>query len=422
MVPPTSLLPDEGSVGSIAILPPVDGVATRGGRVVFASVVLTLALGAARAAEAGDEHLRLRPDLDVVATGTRSELVKSIAIRRSAARSRTSVMSLRLPDLADADRIKLTSEVTVTNTCVEPGPRCIGTRYRYSPTVGAQLRLASRRTAAGRRGTIPLSERRTVTCSQRLPDRNHHCPLVFAEPATGLGALGRLPCRRDDCRVNLVLDAYDRRARPGNRLVIGADRPDGSVAQDRGRLSAIVFRKGFDIPALENAVDRPRRHHLSMVAGALGGRKGGHEVTYSARVPNVERGTVISAEARQRLGIGHLRYSAFVSTELILASRRGQTSPDRVAKGAATFNGHLTETSGFNCTQGPSAFRTPCVSHRAGLAQLRSEPRKDGQAVPLYVNLVSRTFPKRTSARPGQRARILPGGGIDVVAYPLPRG
>lgn len=388
----------------------------------LAAVVLVLTIGAAGAAGASDPELRLRPDLDAVATGTRSELVESMAIRRTAKRSRTVVMSLPLPDLSDADRIKAISEVTVTNTCVEAGPRCIGRRYRFSPTVGAQLRLASRRGAAGRRGTVALSERRTVTCSQRRPHRNHHCPLVFAEPSQGLGSLGRLPCRPDDCRLNLVLDAHDRRARPGNRLVIGADRPDGSVAQDRGRVSAIVFRRGFDTRALENEVDRPRRSHLSMVAGALGGRKGGHEVTYSARVPNVERGTVISAEALQRLGIGHLRYSAFVSTELILATRRGRTSPDRVAKRTATFNGHLTETSGYNCTQGPSAFRTPCVSRRAGLTQLRSEPRRDGDPVPLYVNLVSRIFPKRTPARPGQRARVLPGGGVDVVAYPLPPG
>lgn len=399
----------------------MDGADTRRGRAIAAAVVLTLVLGAAGAAGAGGGHDRLRPDLDAVATGTRSELVKSIAIRRTARRSRTSVMSLRLPDLSGADRIKVAAEVTVTNTCVEPGPRCIGRRYRFSPEVGGQLRIASRRTAAGRRGTVAFGERRMVTCSQRRPHRNHHCPLVFTGPAEPLGPPGRLPCRPDDCRLNLVLDAHDRRARQGNRLVIGADRPDGSVSQDRGRVSAIAFREGFGTRALSTSVDRPRLRRLSMVRGALGGRKGGHRVTYSARVPDVGRGTVISAEGRQRLGIGHLEYSAFVSTELILSSRRDRTRPDRTTKRAATFNGHLTETSGFNCTQGPSAFRTPCLSRRAGLAQLRQEPRRNGQAVPLYVNLVSRTFPKRTSARAGERARVLPGGGIDVVAYPVPR-
>jgi hypothetical protein len=385
---------------------------------VFASVVVALAAGAAHAG--GDDRPRLRPDLDAVATGTRSELVKSIAIRRRAARSRTAVISLPLPELTGAERIKLAAEVTVTNTCVEPGPRCIGRRYRYSPIVGGQLRLASRRSAAGRRNTIAVSERASLRCGQRRPHRNHHCPIVFGDPARRIPGPGRLPCPPDACRVNLVLDAHEPRARRGDRLVVGADRPDGSVAQDRGRLSAIVFRSGFESQVLRNEVHRPRRRHLAMVAGALGGREGGHEVTYSARVPEVRRGTVISAEAWQRLGIGHLPYSAFVSTELILSSRRSRTSPDRVAKSAATFNGHLTETSGYNCTQGPSAFRTPCVSHRAGIAQLRREPRRDGRPVPLYVNLVSRTFPKRTSARSGDRARVLPRGGVKVLVYPRP--
>ena len=155
-----------------------------------------------------------------------------------------------------------------------------------------------------------------------------------------------------------------------------------------------------------------------MVPGGLGTRQGGHTVTYSERVPNTERGTVISAQALQRLGIGHHPYSAFVSTELILASKPSGTSPDRVAKRAATFNGHLTETTGFNCTQGPSAFRTPCISRKAGTVQLRREPRRNGKAAPLFVNLVSRTFPKRTQAGRGDRAKVLPGGSLHVVAYP----
>jgi hypothetical protein len=394
----------------------------RGGRLSLAAAIMGLVLGVGHGA-ASEERQRLRPDLDAVATGDRSELVKSIAITRSARASRAVVMSLKLPHLADAERIRIAAELTVTNTCIEPGRRCIGRRYRYSPHVGAELRLADRRPAAGRRSTIPLSARRSLKCGQGRPDRNHHCPIVFSAPARPLPAPQRLPCRPDDCRVNFVLDAHHRRAREGNRLVVGADRPDGSVSQDRGRLSAIVFREGFQQQALRNQVDRPRRRRIPMVGGPLGNRQGGHVVTYSARIPNVDRGTLIAAEGSQRLGIGHLPYSAFVSSELIVSSRRRGTSPDPIAKRAATFNGHLTETSGFNCTQGPSAFRTPCMSYKVGIVQLRREPRRDGRAMPLYVNLVSRTFPKRTSARRGDRGKVLPGGGIDVVAYPrLPKG
>ncbi len=382
-----------------------------------------LALGAADAAapgsaKVGDQSLRLRPDLMTVAAGGDAELVKTIPIRRSAARSRTVVMTVRLPDLRDAERIRVVAELTVTATCFEAGRRCIGRRYRYSPRAGAQLRLARRRHTASRRGSIALSKRRTVRCGQRRPDRNHHCPLVFADAARPLPGAEGLPCRPDRCHLNFVLDAHHRRARRGNRLVVGTDTRRGSVAQDRGRLSAVVFREGFETPALRSSVRRPRRRRLSMSDRRR--RKGSRAVIYSARVPEVPPDSVISAEARQRLGIGHLPYSAFVGTQLILSSKPAGNAPDRVARRSTTQHGHLTERSGFNCTQGPSAFRTPCKSHRAGTVRLRREPRRDGRTVRLYVNLVSRTFPKRARAKRGDRARLLRGGGIDLVTYPTP--
>ncbi len=376
-----------------------------------------LSVGASGAIAAEPDRDPYRPDLEAIATATESELVKSIAIERRAGPSRTSVLSLRLPDLESMDGIRVSAEVTVTNTCVERSRRCIGRRYSYSPKVGAQLRLASRRTAAGKAGSVAFSPRRSLACRQQRPDRNHHCPITFSLPKRSIDAAS-LPCAVRGCRLNLVLDAHHRKARRGDRLVVGADRPDGSIVQGRGRINAIAFREGFDVTTLRSESRRRRHGFLRMVRGNPTSRTGGHTVTYSARVPSVERGTVISADAHQRLAIGHLPYSAFISTELILASRPGRTSPDQVAKRAATFNGHLTETNGFNCTQGPSAFRTPCDSHKAGTVQLRRTPTRNGEAVPLFVNLVSRTFPKRTAAHAGDRAKIRPGGSVDVVAYP----
>jgi hypothetical protein len=391
------------------------GVGT-GSRIAIALAGLGASLCAVAVAAAQPGHDR-RPDLEAVATATGSELVETIAIERRAAPSRKTVMSLRMPDLSDIDRFRAEAEITVTNTCVEPGPRCIGRRYNFSPKVGAQLRLASRRGATGAKGTEPIGRRKTLTCGQRRPDRNHHCPMVFSIPSRAVSR-SRLPCRLDDCYLNLVLDAHSRNARKGNRLVIGADRPDGTVDQGRGRIGVIAFRDGFHVKPVRAQTQGSRRRFVRMVPGGLGTRQGGHTVTYSERVPNTERGAVISAQALQRLGIGHLPYSAFVSTELILASKPSETSPDRLAKRVATFNGHLTETTGFNCTQGPSAFRTPCISRKAGTVQLRREPQRNGKTVPLFVNLVSRTFPKRTHAGGRDRARVLRGGSLHLVAYP----
>jgi hypothetical protein len=394
----------------------VDGTGP-GARVAIALAGLTASGLCAVAAASADSGQDRRPDLEAVATATEAELVKTVAIEKRAKPSRTTVMSLRMPDLEHVDRFRTTAEITVTNTCVEPGPRCIGRRYRYSPKVGAQLMLAPRRSATAQKKTIRIGARQTLACGQRRPDRNHHCPIVFSIPSRAVNP-ARLPCRPSACRLNLVLDAHSRKAKRGNRLVIGADRPDGSIDQGRGRIGVIAFRDGFDSTTLRARTEAPRKRFLKMVGGGLGTRQGGHTVTYSAPVPVTERGTVISARAVQRLAIGHLPYSAFVSAELILASRPSRTSPDAVAKRASTFNGHLTETTGFNCTQGPSAFRTPCASRKAGTVQLRREPRRGERAAPLYVNLVSRTFPKRTGAGRRERGRILPGGSLDVVAYP----
>jgi hypothetical protein len=64
--------------------------------------------------------------------------------------------------------------------------------------------------------------------------------------------------------------------------------------------------------------------------------------------------------------------------------------------------GTATETNGFNCTLGPSAFVSPCVRNKAGLALVEERPLDStGQPKTLYANLVSRGFPKLAQAARG---------------------
>ena len=84
----------------------------------------------------------------------------------------------------------------------------------------------------------------------------------------------------------------------------------------------------------------------------------------------------------------------------------------------ATDRGRLTAANGFNCTQGPSHYRTPCRSVKSGVIAIRHSPvDRRGRPRPLYVNLVSRSKPKHTAALEGDFARIESRGFLDVVRY-----
>jgi hypothetical protein len=212
------------------------------------------------------------------------------------------------------------------------------------------------------------------------------------------------------------VDAHDDDARPGNVLVMGADRPDGSIDQDFGRLNAIVAPKR-PRPRPIRRHTRHRRHRSIPVSANGSARK---RVVYAVRMPRLERGDVLRVNAHQTTAIAHLPYNAYVGSEVILAGRPGATRPSRAAKRAAAgaLRGRITEANGFNCTQGPSAYRTPCLARKAGLIEIVHDAvDRRGRPKPLYVNLVSHLAPKLARARPGERARVKRSGLLEVTRF-----
>ena len=348
-------------------------------------------------------------------TGNNSELVSTIPIARHRGQKRRVVMSLpprRLPPLRRGDRLRVSAEVQATTTCVVPSSRCIGRPYRFTPTVDAKLLLASGGHRTGGRGTARIGRRRNVSCHQRRPNRNHHCVLV--PRGTRKIAPRRLPCRPRDCRLNLVVDAHDGDARPGNVLMIGADRPDGSIDQDFGRLNALVVPKQPDPRPVHRHTHR--RRHRSIPVRPRGSR--GKRVVYSMRMPRLKKGNILTIKARQRISIGQLPYNAYVGSEVILAGSPDAIHPSRLAKRAAALRGRITEANGFNCTQGPSAYRTPCLTRKAGLLEIVHDAVDHrGRPKPLYVNLVCHLAPKLVQAQPGDRARVRPSGHLEVTRF-----
>jgi hypothetical protein len=341
--------------------------------------------------------------------------VKTVPISRRQGTARRSVLSIgprKLPKLRRGDVLKLSAEVQVTTTCVTAGRRCVGRPYSYTPRARARIVLADgQHAASGSDHVVALSSPQSVSCSQQRPNRNHHCVLVFRNVRARLGRHLRTPCALHRCHLNLVLSAANGRAVPGNVLIVGADRPDGHIEQDMGRLNAVVIPRGAH-PRVRRRRSG-RRVHRSLPEGSPG--SGGWRVVYSLKLKHLEGGDVIAAAARARTGIGAFPYSAYVSSELVLAGNRTST---RGFPRNVSLNGYVTEANGFNCTQGPSAYRTPCVTRKAGLATIRHRPvDRHGDPRPLYLNLIQRSFPKLARARPGDAAQVLGGGFVTATVY-----
>jgi len=314
----------------------------------------------------------------------------------------------RMPDLRRGDRLRALGEVQVTNTCVLAEARCIGRRYSFDPRVKAWLVIGRSSTATHGPSATRISRRESVECGQHRPNRNHHCVLTLPTGGITVGSPERLPCPPVRCRVNLVVSADHPSATHRHRLVIGADTPSGDIKQGKGRVSALVVRAGSH--ARTRRVVSKRRVHRRIQMD----RSGGWTSVYSVKLPHPKAGDVIVARARQILDIGHLGNAVFDSSQIILAQGRQEAESGRIARRSGTPQ-TFTEKNGFNCTQGPSAYRTPCLSRKAGLLTIERTPvDRQGREVPLYVNLITRGFLKTAQPKRALSAHILRGGSLRV--------
>lgn len=366
-----------------------------------AGITLSAPAGVGAGGAGPDPVERLGKDgLFSASTGPRAELVETVPItRRPGARPRVA-LALPLPRLKRGDELTVNAEVTATTTCVEPLPRCIGRSYRFDPFVGARIMLAG----PGGRG-VPVSAREELSCEQTRPNRNHHCPITLTAAAV-VPPPKRLPCAPSDCRLEVVVDAHHPRREGGEVIVVGADRPDGSVEGGKARLSATVARA--DTPLRRTRLHAGRQRVSTLPPS------GSPRVVLSQRLNGLRDGDVLLLDARQRTRIRELPY--FVAAKVIVAARPGARKPGRLGRRLVTRAGTMTETNGFNCTVGPSAFRSPCRTDKVGLAEIKRTPRDArGRSRPLYANLVMRSFPKIAQARGAYPpARVGRRGGLEI--------
>lgn len=355
------------------------------------------------------------PSADLTTTGKDSELVETLAITKRAGDAEEVVMSLGpedLPRFRDGDSLRLSAEMQVSTTCVFEGPRCIGRRYELSPRVAMRAVVA-----AGPKledVSQPLTGTTEVRCKQRRPDRNHHCTLVIPSLDVPIPDREALSCPDGECYVNLVAGAHNKRAKRGNVVVVGADRPDGSVVQDKGRLNVVHARQGTPL-AQASSSD-------ALVNPALPLNEGKHvkrRVVHSIEIPAPREGDVLSFDA-SFLATVIGPHNAYISSRVIVAETPTATQSEGLAKQISSFRGSATESNGFNCTLGPSGYRNPCTVVKAGATRITETPTDaQGAPVPLYLNLVSAAKPLLVTkqVRAWHGVELSPGAGFELLRY-----
>ncbi|MBA2522964.1 MAG: hypothetical protein H0V25_06485, partial [Solirubrobacterales bacterium] len=214
-------------------------------RGLFIVLLAALALSCAQAWGGSPAKPLDPPDLVRVATtGNHSELIEKLPITRQRGAAPRVVMSLGpsgLPSLREGDRLRLSVESQLTANCTHRVRRCIGPPYEFNPIVDVNLLLTG---SKGATEGVALTGPKRVVCRQRLPDREHHCVIVFTDAGLSIGRLDELPCEPSRCFINLVMSAYNPGARAEQVILVGGNKPDGAIPQDRGRINAVLFRPG----------------------------------------------------------------------------------------------------------------------------------------------------------------------------------
>ena len=355
-----------------------------------APILISLAF-TAPAAAAGILQAPKPPQPVLAATGDEAELLSKIPIARKPGALDRVAMRLdpgSFDPIAVGDRLRVSGEVQMSTTCVDPGPRCIGTNYEINPTLTARIVLSPSPKADS--GFFPLSESRNVLCKQQRPNRNHHCTLTIPNTETVISDLGALPCAPDACYVELIVGASNKKAKRGNVVVLGADQPDGSVVQDKGRLNLVQAHSDIADPSVIQSNSLVNTELPLTIADSEKRR-----VVYSVPIDAPQKGDVLAFDTRFTTGIGSLHYNTFISSRVITAKGPTDTKSKGYAKRAIPLKGQATESNGFNCTLGPSGFPNVCTTIKSGAVRFERDvvDRDTDQPATIYLNVLAGAKP-----------------------------
>lgn len=366
-----------------------------------AAVLLWLTSGAGAGAGAGSEAAAGAPvtrpaSVKVTTSGNRSERYLTLPIMSSAWQRPRVVMALKprqIPALGVGDRLRTSAELQLTNNCIRSERRCVGPPYSFSPRIEARIELS-----AGGEPPIVLARGRE-RCGQDEPHREHHCVLVIRPTESRLKRAERI-CGAGRCRLELIASAHHGGADNGDRIMLGGNRPDGSIPQDRGRLNLIRIPAG--------AKPRGGRRVTKALRTGSAATDLRRRSVLSLPLRHLSRGDGLEVSAAIRTSISHLPFSVRTTAHLILASSPGAVEPDRRARRVGFLGGEIDESNGFNCALPQGG----CTTRKVGVMKIRRDPHRA-----MYANLVLMVGPKRAEARGGDAARLR-SGKLAVIHYP----
>ena len=154
-------------------------------------------------------------------------------------------------------------------------------------------------------------------------------------------------------------------------LLVGQNEKTKTVVQDMAGIRVVRRRAG--------AKDPPAQRDSSCLVTAVPVAKT-ETVVFSSRIDAPAEGEQLLVRAALVTDASRLGYAARISTRLFLADDPGQTEPGGSSASAATWKGHVSKFTGFNCLPEEGAQ----TSSKFGVARLKATPPG-----PLYVNLVA---------------------------------
>jgi hypothetical protein len=382
-----------------------------------AASLVALAAIAIPAAATGAKGPAAPPPAELATTGNGSELIETVPIAKRAGEQPRVVMSLKpekFEPIEAGDRLLASGEVQVSTTCVGRGPRCVGRPYQVNPTITARIVLSASPDPAAQ--SMALTETQTKRCKQTRPNRNHHCTLTIPNLETTINDTAALPCPPDACYVNLIVTAQSKKAKRGNVVVVGADEPDGSVKQDKGRLNLVQARADVPPPTRLSSANV-----LTPDLPVTLPDKERKRVVYSVPIEAPQKGEVLAFDAGFGISINALRYNSFIASRVMLGDSPTATKSTGIARTTSPFRGQAAESNGFNCTLGSSGYANPCTVIKAGATRITQDAIDPQTGLPatLYLNVLASAKPLLAERPdPTRQARITAlGQGLVVDRY-----
>lgn len=353
-----------------------------------AFILITWALSvAAETAKTADEVPRVHTATTEPRTGER---LKTIPISKNPWGAAKSVVSLgpqSIGKISQGDRLEAALDMETT-VCLKPnalhpgsGQPCVGKMYSYDPNFRTKIVLAPNERATAPSKTLQISPTVQDLCTQKQPNRNHHCRVEISWSGINFDDLSELPCDPNACYVNVVMSAYHKKAKPGEQVVLGSSDDNKHISQGRAKLSTVLYEPAGQQPERVYQTDQTARSTAPVVAK---GAKENFKVIASLPLRELRAGNQLKVDARAVTRINKLPYIVFQRTELILTDSPGSVSEkDRVASKTADSPTRVGVSNGYNCTQGASGHTDPCRIQKTGILSIRQ-----GSPKTLYLNLI----------------------------------